>query len=75
MQLLRNTVSDLADEDGWAYLGDVGALLLKKQPNFDPRNFGFEKLTPFFDSLKSFEIEQRQQGNTRYKAVYVRNKK
>jgi uncharacterized LabA/DUF88 family protein len=75
MQLLKNTVSDLADEDGWAYLGDVGALLLKKQPNFDPRNFGFEKLTPFFDSLKTFEIEQRQQGNTRYKAVYVRNKK
>ena len=32
------TISDLSDEDGWAFLGDVGSLLQKKQPNFDSRN-------------------------------------
>ncbi|WP_299216503.1 NYN domain-containing protein [uncultured Aquimarina sp.] len=74
MRLLRNSVSDAADEDGWAFMGDVGSLILKKQPNFDSRNFGFEKLTPLFKSLKQFEIEQRDQSNRKFKLVYVRNK-
>ncbi|WP_298540632.1 NYN domain-containing protein [uncultured Aquimarina sp.] len=74
IRLLRNSVSDAADEDGWAFMGDVGSLILKKQPNFDSRNFGFEKLTPLFKSLKQFEIEQRDQNNRKFKLVYVRNK-
>ncbi|XLS28160.1 NYN domain-containing protein [Flavobacteriaceae bacterium M23B6Z8] len=74
IRLLRNSVDDAADEDGWAFLGDVGSLILKKQPNFDSRNFGFEKLTPLFKSLNQFELERRDQGNTRFKLVYVRNK-
>ncbi|WP_372795429.1 NYN domain-containing protein, partial [Lutibacter sp.] len=57
IQLLKNSVSDASDDDGWAFMGDVGSLLLKKQPNFDARNFGFQKLTPLFKSLKQFEIE------------------
>src|SRR5690349_8180789 len=44
--LIATTIDDLADENGWAFLGEVGNLLLKKQPNFDPRNYGFLKLTP-----------------------------
>ena len=53
IRLLKATVADTADDDGWAFMGDVGSLLLKKQSNFDPRNFGFEKLTPLFESLKA----------------------
>jgi NYN domain/OST-HTH/LOTUS domain len=74
IRLLKNSVADAADEDGWAFLGDVGSLIIKKQPNFDARNFGFEKLTPLFKSLNQFEMEQRDQGNTRFKLIYVRNK-
>ncbi|MET2984032.1 NYN domain-containing protein [Aureibaculum conchae] len=74
IRLLRQSVDDAADEDGWAFLGDVGSLIIKKQPNFDARNFGFEKLTPLFNSLNQFEIEQRDQGNKRFKLIYVRNK-
>jgi hypothetical protein len=43
IKLIAATVSDAAEEDGWAFLGDVGSLLVKKQPNFDSRNYGFEK--------------------------------
>ncbi len=75
IRLLKNTVSDAADDDGWAFLGDVGSLIIKKQPNFDPRNFGFEKLTPLFKSLDQFEIESREQGSKRFKLIYVRNKR
>ncbi|HLV42124.1 MAG TPA: NYN domain-containing protein, partial [Brumimicrobium sp.] len=48
-RLIRQTIYDCADDDGWAFLGDVGSLINKKQPNFDPRNFGFYKLTPLMD--------------------------
>jgi uncharacterized LabA/DUF88 family protein len=74
IRLLRNSVADAADEDGWAFMGDVGSLILKKQPNFDSRNFGFEKLTPLFKSLNQFEIEQRDRTSGRFKLIYVRNK-
>jgi uncharacterized LabA/DUF88 family protein len=74
IRLLKNSVADAADEDGWAFLGDVGSLIIKKQPNFDARNFGFEKLTPLFKSLPQFELERRDQPNARFKLIYVRNK-
>ncbi|MCE7990866.1 MAG: NYN domain-containing protein [Roseivirga sp.] len=74
MRLLKHSVSDAADEDGWAFMGDVGSLILKKQPNFDSRNFGFEKLTPLFASLDKFEIDQRAQPGARFKLIYVKNK-
>ena len=74
IRLLKNSVSDAADDDGWAFLGDVGSLILKKQPNFDSRNFGFDKLTPLFKSLDHFEMEQRDQSNARFKLIFVKNK-
>ncbi len=75
LKLISSTISDLADEDGWAFMGDVGNLLQKKQPNFDSRNYGFEKLTPLINSIDKFEIEQRESPKGRYKLIYVRIKK
>lgn len=74
VRLISTTISDLADDDGWAFLGDVGTLLLKKQPNFDSRNYGFEKLTPLINSTKKFEIERRENQKGKFKLMYVRNK-
>ena len=73
ISLIASTISDLADEDGWAFLGDVGSLLQKKQPNFDSRNYGFQKLTPMINSTKKFEIEQREASKGKSKLIYVRN--
>ncbi|MBP8792557.1 MAG: NYN domain-containing protein [Lutibacter sp.] len=73
IRFLKNSVDDVADDDGWAFMGDVGSLLLKKQPNFDARNFGFEKLTLLFKSLNNFEIEQRDKTG-KFKLIYVKNK-
>ncbi len=75
IRFLRNSVDDAADDDGWAFMGDVGSLILKKQPNFDARNFGFQKLTPLFKSLPQFEIEERDRTSGRFKLIYVKNKK
>ncbi len=75
IRLIATTISDLADDDGWAFLGDVGSLLQKKQPNFDSRNYGFEKLTPLINSIGKFEIDQRDSYKGKFKLIYVRNKK
>lgn len=72
--LISATINDLSDEDGWAFLGDVGSLLQKKQPNFDSRNYGFEKLTPLIKSTGQFEIEQRENPKSRHKLIFVKNK-
>jgi len=73
-KLIAATISDLSDEDGWAFLGDVGGLLQKKQPNFDSRNYGFDKLTPLIKSIGKFELEQRDNPKSRHKLIYVKNK-
>ncbi len=74
IKLIASTISDLADEDGWAFLGDVGNLLQKKQPNFDARNYGFQKLTPLIKSINKFEIENRENPKGRFKLIYIKNK-
>lgn len=75
VKLISSTISDVADDDGWAFLGDVGSLLQKKQPNFDSRNYGFQKLTPMINAIDKFEIESREnQRGGKYKLIYVRNK-
>ncbi len=73
INLIRTSISDLSDDDGWVYLGDLGNLIQKKQPNFDSRNYGFEKLTALIRSLKEFEIEQRDNPKSRHKLMYVKN--
>ena len=73
IRLISQTISDVADEDGWAFLGDVGSLLQKKQPNFDSRNYGFQKLTPMINSIDKFEVESRENSNSKFKLIYVRN--
>lgn len=74
IKLIRTTITDLSDDEGWAFLGDVGSLLQKKQPNFDPRNYGFQKLTPLIKSTKKFEIEQRDTPKSSHKLIFVKNK-
>ena len=74
IRFMAHTIEDLTDDEGWAFLGDVGSLIVKKRPSFDPRNYGFSKLTPLITSIKEFQIEKRDSGNGRNKLVYVKVK-
>ena len=74
-ELIAQSVEDLADEDGYAYLGDLGTLLIKKQPDFDARNYGFAKLSKFIAALEGFEIDERHNAKYQGTQVFVRNKK
>ncbi|MFT8889366.1 MAG: NYN domain-containing protein [Ethanoligenens sp.] len=73
IQLISNSVSDLANEDGWAFLGEVGSLILKKKPDFDSRNYGFSKLSLLVESTKKYELDIRERGHKGHN-VYIRNK-
>ena len=72
--LITSSIRDLTDDDGWAFLGDVGSLIQKKRPNFDSRNYGFDKLTPLIKSIGQFDIEQRENPKSRHKLIFVKHK-
>ena len=56
-------------------LGKIGGLISKKRPDFDSRNYGFQKLTQLLESfIDKFEIEKRDTSNPHIKHIYVRNK-
>jgi len=74
IQLIASSIGDLADESGWAFLGEVGNLILKKEPDFDPRNFGYKKLGQLIKSIRDFEIDERQSDKGNIKLVYIKVK-
>ncbi|HWK02660.1 MAG TPA: NYN domain-containing protein [Puia sp.] len=74
IKLIADSINDLAGEDGWTFLGELGTLLLKKKPDFDPRNYGFKKLVPLIKSLNQFEIDERNTGRNNSVLAYVRAK-
>lgn len=74
IKLLTDSIADLADENGWCFLAELGSLMLKKKPDFDPRNYGFPKMLPMIKSLGTFEIDQRDTGRANNKLIYIRKK-
>ena len=74
VSLITSSINDITDENGWAFLGDLGNMLLKKRPDFDPRNYGYAKLLPLIRSLGQFDIDERESGRKNIKLVYVRAK-
>ena len=73
-ELIAQSVEDLADEDGYAPLGEVANLLVRKKRDFDPRNFGFSKLSKLVKALPRFEVDVRQGGQSNMKHFFVRDK-
>jgi len=72
--LLVSAVEDAADEFGWAYLGAVGTYIANRQPEFDPRNYGFRKLGDLIKACGLFEIDERASPTDQGKQVYLRLK-
>lgn len=65
-------IAENSDEDGWVSISDLGNRLLKRYPDFDVRNYGFPKLTPFLKSLKGFEMKSVRNENSSVRQVYLR---
>ena len=61
---LRTIVRENSDEDNWIMVSQVGNLRDKRYTDFDVRNFGFSKLTPFLESLDMFEIKDMKKDSS-----------
>ncbi len=70
VELIAESLDTLEDEDGLAHMGKLGNLLLKKQPDFDPRNYGFSKLSKLIRALERFQIVPVGEENAEF---YVRD--
>jgi uncharacterized LabA/DUF88 family protein len=68
VQMLRNAVDAATDDDGWAHLGEVGNQI-GNQASFDPRNYGYRKLSDLVDATDLFEVKRTGQ------IVLVRDKR
>lgn len=75
VRLIAEAIQDVSDEDGWVFMGELGNILPKRQSDFDPRNYGFEKLTTLVKSIDRFEIDARPTSAPNVKHIYVRDKK
>ncbi|MFN5417537.1 MAG: NYN domain-containing protein [Flavobacteriia bacterium] len=73
IKLISDSITDLADENGWTYLGELGNLILKKKPDFDSRNYGFSKMLQLIRSIDKFEIDVRETGKQNVKHIYLKN--
>jgi len=74
VKLITESINDIAEEDGWVFLGDLGNLILKKQPDFDPRNYGYKKLVPLIRNINKVDIDERESGKNKITHVFVRLK-
>lgn len=71
---IAKIMDDIADEDGWAHLGALGANITKLRPEFDPRTHGYKKLSDLIKSYtQAFELQARAtSGGTA--VMYARHK-
>ncbi|MGH4050110.1 MAG: NYN domain-containing protein [Clostridium sp.] len=74
VEAIKIIITEISDEDGWAFLGELGSTLNKRYPDFDTRNYGYIKLTPFVASLNQFEIRSTKTRNPSITLKYIRNK-
>jgi NYN domain-containing protein/OST-HTH/LOTUS domain-containing protein len=74
VKLVKDSINDLAGDDGWVYLGNVGILLIKKQPDFDSRNYGYRKLTSLIKNMPDIEVQERKGKESDALMVFVRLK-
>ena len=72
-QLIADSIADIADDDGFADLSDLGNLLIKKQPDFDPRNYGFGKLSNMLRSEPRFEVVVRTTPDPNVRPIFIRD--
>jgi uncharacterized LabA/DUF88 family protein len=66
--ILNKAIAQIETEDGWVGLGVVGRQLANIASDFDPRSYGFRKLSDLVRGTGAFEIEQREGRAMRIRA-------
>ncbi|THF58199.1 NYN domain-containing protein [Ollibium composti] len=63
--IIRRVIAQMESEDGWVPLGAVGTQLANLASDFDPRTFGFRKLSDLVRKTNAFDIEHPEGGSMR----------
>lgn len=72
-KFLLTALEQSCDDSGWAHLGTFGSYLSKLQPDFDPRLFGYKKLSDLVKAKPEiFSTEERQTAGSNHKQLYLR---
>lgn len=58
--LFRSAIDAASDETGWATLSAVGSHIAQQSPDFDPRNYGFAKLSELANATQLFTLKSEQ---------------
>jgi predicted nuclease of predicted toxin-antitoxin system len=74
IDMITSIIKENSDDDGWVFMGEIGNYISKRMPEFDTRNYGYQKLTPLISSMKIFEIQSRKTPNPQITHKYVRIK-
>lgn len=56
--IIRKVIVQMESEDGWVNLGALGQQLSNLASDFDPRTYGFRKLSDLIRKTNAFEISQ-----------------
>lgn len=73
VQLIADSVADLAGDEEWVFMGELGNMLVKKRPDFDSRNYGFKSLSAMIKSIPRFQVDFRQTADPAIKHPYVKD--
>jgi uncharacterized LabA/DUF88 family protein len=66
--ILRKAIAQMETEDGWVGLGMVGQRLANIASDFDPRTYGYRKLSDLVRKTGAFDIEQPDGRSMRIRA-------
>ncbi|KAA9006120.1 NYN domain-containing protein [Histidinibacterium aquaticum] len=64
LDMLGKAINATVEDDGWAKLSGVGSHLAKQAPDFDARNFGFQRLTDLVQASGIAEVTRDGENAT-----------
>jgi hypothetical protein len=68
LPILKKAISQSESEDGWVNLGIVGMHLTNLVSDFDPRTYGFRKLSDLVRNTGAFDVEKTEGSRMRIRA-------
>lgn len=66
MNILRSAIQSSEGDDGWAFLGKVGAFIAN-QSSVSPKNYGYAKWSDLIRATEYFEEEVRNQNQPHFR--------
>ena len=70
--LVLRAIRTVAEDDGWAALAPMGHILTKWEPEFDPRDYGYERLSHLLRDAPMLEMEKRMPGGGKPPGQFLR---